>query len=150
MNCKFEECSIINIYEQKITQKNLTVENGALIYLGKGVISNCEYYKCKVIREYDILSSFSSLFSKRGSSEAKPTFVQTLNLIYSNSANVECCRFLECQCEDLETNRTYYKYSDTKIHNYLINLVEGKEKNNIFERCVAPAKIGTARWESEA
>lgn len=160
MNCKFEECSVTDIKEQSITSKKLCVEEGALIYLGKGVIAHCEYEKCRVIRKKEVrsnglfnMSSMSWMihYSSVDKSD-KSAFVQTLNLIYSKNGIIECCRFFECQCEDLEENRieNKYKYSDIKTYNFLINLVEGTEKNNIFERCVAPAKIGTARWESEA
>lgn len=154
-NCKFEECSVTNIKEQSIKQKNLTVENGTLIYLDKGLISNCEYDKCKVVRNYNlnvgrIISSMRFGFRFSSIDGNSPTFIQNFNIIYSNDAIIECCRFLECQSKDMETNRMYSYYSSVKTNNYLINLVEGTEKNNTFERCTAIANVGSARWESEA
>ena len=151
-NCKFEECSITNINEKNITGKNLSVENATLIYLENGVIAKCEYNNCKVIRKRDnsltgIIRTSAFMLSIAISGSSGPTFVENLNLIYATSANVDGCRFLDCQCEDLETDTNSSKYSNIMKKNYLINIVQGVEKNNTFEHCIATANVGTAKWE---
>ncbi len=139
-NCIFNECSR-TIYTQNSGQ--LDIEQTALIYLQKGLIYNCECNQCNVMGEKN--SSFWR-FSYNGYK-----LIQTLNIIYLNSGTIERCRFLECKCKDLKEDRSYSGYSSDNVtkKNYLINLIQGIERNNTFERCVATKNVGTARWESE-
>ena len=150
--CIFDECSVTNIKEwNEIKEKSLSMENGALICLEKGLIAKSTCNRCKVVKEGDRgVLVLNRIFRMARPLGTKLALEQDLNIICLNKGSIQDCRFSECTCEDAEKDRSYSEYSSVKINNYLINLVDGTAKDNIFERCIATANVGAAKWEEEA